>query len=74
MTNFLVYLITNFKNKNSLKQIVISGRDERNLGLILNTEGFARKIEIDANTDDDEMFIQNSVFNSLISKIDNEKV
>ena len=52
---------------------MISGRDERNLGLILNTEGFARKIEIDASIDENEMFIQNSVFNNIISKIDNEK-
>lgn len=59
-------------NKNSFKQIVISGRDEKNLGMILNTEGFARKIEIDAKIDDNEMFIQENVFENLIKKIENE--
>lgn len=74
-TEFIKEKIRNIlNNKNSLKQIVISGRDERNLGLILNTEGFARKIEIDASIDEDEMFIHDSVFNNLISKIDNEKL
>src|SRR5690606_34186784 len=72
--SFITEKINNIlKNKNSLKSIVISGRDENNLGMILNSEGFARKIEIDAKIDDDEMFVSENVFETLIKKIDHEK-
>lgn len=54
------------------ESIVISGRDERNLGMIFNTEGFSRKIEIQALIDDDEMFSEVDVFNKLINEIKNE--
>lgn len=66
-----IYNILN--NKNSFKNIVISGRDDKNLGMLLNSDGFARKIEIEANIDDNEMFVQENVFEKLITKIEYEK-
>lgn len=60
------------QNKNTLKHIVISGRDERGLGMVLNTDGFARKIDVNAMIDTNEMFVQENVFELLISKLKNE--
>ena len=60
------------KWKNSLKSIVIAGRDENNLGMLFNTEGFSRKIDIEAQVDEDEMFSSEDVYYKLISKIKTE--
>lgn len=61
-----------FTQRNSLKSIVISGRDKNNLGMLFNTEGFSRKIEIEANVDEDEMFSSDDVYTKLIYKIHGE--
>jgi hypothetical protein len=61
-----------FKQKNSLKSIVIAGKDENNLGMLFNTEGFSRKIDIEALVDEDEMFTAEDVYKKLISKIKKE--
>ena len=61
-----------FEQKNSLKSIVIAGRDENNLGMLFNTEGFSRKIDIEAQVDEDEMFSSEDVYYKLISKIKTE--
>lgn len=61
-----------FSEKNSLKNIVISGRDEKNLGMLFNTEGFSRKIEIEAEVNIDEMFSSDDVFKQIIQKLKNE--
>lgn len=55
-----------------MKSIVISGKDEKNLGMLFNTEGFSRKIDIEAIVDEDEMFSAEDVYNKLISKIKTE--
>lgn len=61
-----------FEQKNSLKNIVISGKDENNLGMLFNTEGFSRKIDIEAYVDEDEMFAIEDVYSKLIIKIKRE--
>jgi hypothetical protein len=60
------------RNKTSFRNIVISGRDERNLGMLLNADLFSRKIEIRTEVDDNENYNIEDVFNALISKINNE--
>ena len=70
------YLIDKIKSifvqKNILKGIVISGRDQNNLGMLFNTDGFSRRIDIKAKVDDDEMFCTEDVFKQLINKIEIE--
>ena len=45
---------------------MISGRDENNLGMLFNTEGFSRKIDIEAQVDEDEMFSSDDVYYKLM--------
>jgi hypothetical protein len=61
-----------FKHKNNFNGIVISGRDENNLGMLFNSEGFSRKIEFNAPVDNNEMFMPEEVFSRLINKIEDE--
>lgn len=71
--NYLIEKVKSiFEQKNSLKSIVIAGRDENNLGMLFNTEGFSRKIDIDAQVDEDEMFSTEDVYIKLIRKIKTE--
>ena len=62
-----------FNNKNNYDDIMISGRDEKNIGMLFNSNEFSRKIEIDANLDEDEMFDPEDVFIKLIKRIEDEK-
>lgn len=72
-TNFLISRIKSiFSERQSLKSIVISGRDENNLGMLFNSEGFSRKIEIECEVDENEMFIQADVFRRITNKIASE--
>jgi len=59
-------------NKNNFKRIVISGRDEKNLGMLFNNNLFSRKIDFMAEVDDNEMFNPDDVFTKLIAKIKEE--
>lgn len=61
-----------FEEKNSLRSIVIAGKDENNLGMLFNTEGFSRKIDIEAQVDEDEMFSPEDVYSKLIYKVKKE--
>ncbi len=61
-----------FDHKDSFQNIVISGRDEQNLGMLLNHDTFSRKIEIKTEVDANENYNSEDVFNSLINKINNE--
>lgn len=61
-----------FTNKMDFNTIVISGRDERNFGMLFNSEGFTRKIEFKAIVDENEMFDTRDVFQKLIGKIKDE--
>ena len=71
--NFLIEKVKSiFEQKNSLKSIVIAGKDENNLGMLFNTEGFSRKIDIEAQVDEDEMFSAEDVYKKLIQKIKTE--
>ena len=40
--------------------------------MLFNAEGFSRKIDIDAQVDEDEMFSTEDVYNNLIRKIKTE--
>lgn len=62
-----------FKNKENFRGIMISGRDERNHGILFNTNVFSRKIDFKATVDENEMFDSNEVFSILIGKINDEK-
>lgn len=61
-----------FKNKSSFNGIMISGRDEKNLGMFFNNNLFTRKIDIDAPVDENEMFNPSDVFARIIAKIEAE--
>lgn len=72
-TDYLIEKVKSiFEQRNSLKSIVISGKDENNLGMLFNTEGFSRKIDIEAEVNDDEMFTDEDVYKKLIKKINSE--
>lgn len=62
-----------FGNKSSFNNITISGRDEKNLGMLFNNNLFSKKIDIDALVDENEMFNTNDVFAKIIGKIEQEK-
>ncbi|MEA4981646.1 MAG: hypothetical protein VB066_02905 [Paludibacter sp.] len=62
-----------FNNRENFRGIMISGRDERNQGLLFNTNVFSRKIEFKTTVDENEMFDSNEVFRILIGKINDEK-
>lgn len=61
-----------FENRNNFNGVVISGRDEKNIGMLFNADGFSRKIEFKASVDENEMFIPDDVFTKLITTICNE--
>jgi hypothetical protein len=61
------------KNRNSIRGIMISGRDEKDNGMLFNSNIFSRKIEIEAHVNANEMFEPEEVFRNLIKKIENEK-
>jgi hypothetical protein len=63
-----------FDNKLSFTGIVISGRDEKNLGMLFNPEGFFRKIEFKASIDENEMFLADELFIQVIARIENEDI
>lgn len=62
-----------FRSKNSFNSITISGRDEKNLGMLFNNNLFSKKIDINALVDENEMFEANDVFQKIIGKIEQEK-
>ncbi|MCF0072717.1 hypothetical protein LZD49_19710 [Dyadobacter sp. CY261] len=61
-----------FNNRLNFTGIVISGRDEKDLGMLFNPEGFFRKIEFKAAIDENEMFLADELFRQVITKIENE--
>lgn len=61
-----------FNNKDKYKGIMISGRNERNLGMLFNSNVFSKKIDFKANVDENEMFNPQEIFSTLITKIENE--
>jgi len=72
--NLIDKLKSIFSSKNSFKRIVISGKDEKGLGMLFNTDGFSRRINFKTSIDENEMYITEEVFQRLIQKIENEKV
>lgn len=62
-----------FKNKENFRGIMISGRDEKNHGILFNSNVFSRKIDFKATVDENEMFDSIEVFSILIGKINDEK-
>lgn len=58
--------------KESFKSITISGRDEKNLGMLFNNNLFTRKTEINAVVNEDGMFLVNDVFEKLFLEIKRE--
>ncbi|WP_410879491.1 hypothetical protein [Myroides sp. DW712] len=61
-----------FKNRTNFQGVMISGRDEKNLGMLFNNSLFTRKIDIKANVDENEMFDTPDVFTQMISKLEEE--
>jgi hypothetical protein len=70
--NLLQKIKSIFTNRNHFNSIVIAGRNEKNLGILFNTNEFSRKIEFKALVDENEMFLQDNVFTELINKIKDE--
>lgn len=62
-----------FKKRESFKNVVISGKDENNLGILFNSSNFSRKIDFNSDVDEGEVFISQEVFKKLIRIIKNEK-
>jgi hypothetical protein len=62
-----------FSHKENYRGIMISGRDEKNNGLLFNSNVFSKRIEFKAHVDDNEMFDSVEVFEILISKVEDEK-
>lgn len=62
-----------FRSRNNFNGIVISGRDEKNLGMLFNSGEFSRKIEFKSEVDENEMFLSDNVFTKLIDTIQDEK-
>lgn len=62
-----------FNNQVSFNSIMISGRDENNLGMLFNNNLFCRKIDIDAEIDEEnEMFNEEDIFKKIIEEIKKE--
>lgn len=70
--NLLKKISNIFQNRSNFNNIVISGRDENNLGMLFNSDGFSRKIEFKALIDENQMCVAEDVFTKLISKIEDE--
>ena len=51
---------------------MISGRDEKNMGMFFNNNLFTRKIDIEVPVDENEMFNPKDVFSRIIAKIEEE--
>jgi len=60
-------------NRQSFQSVTISGRDEKDLGMIFNNNLFTRKISFKTEVDDNGMFCPEEVFEKLIKEITNEK-
>jgi len=63
-----------FKSKENFKGLMISGKDEKNNGLIFNLNMFSKKIDFKAKIDDNEMYYSDEVFTLLMQKIEDEKI
>lgn len=61
-----------FKNRESFNGIMISGRDESNMGMFFNNNLFSRKIDVEVPVDINEMFNPKDVFSRIIAKIEEE--
>ena len=72
--NLLEKIKSIFQNRANFNGVVISGRDEKNLGMLFNSDGFSRKIEFKSEVDENEMFLPTEVFSKLIYQIINEGV
>jgi hypothetical protein len=59
-------------NRESFQNITISGRDEKDLGMIFNNNLFTRKISFKSEVDENGMFTPNDIFEKLINEITNE--
>jgi hypothetical protein len=58
-----------FKHHDNYINIMVSGRDEKNIGILFNTDSFSLKITIKAQVNESEIFEKNDVFNKIINKI-----
>lgn len=66
-------VINVLNQRNSLQNVTISGRDEKNLGMIFNNNMFTRKIEIKSEIDDNGMYLIDNVYTNLINELEKEK-
>ena len=61
------------RHKENFKYLMITGRNDDNLGMILNKNIFSRKIDIDVEYDEDDNIIdKESIISLLINKINDE--
>jgi hypothetical protein len=58
-----------FESKNTLKNIVISGRDEKNLGMLFNKNVFSKKIGFKTSVDENGMFDSEEIFRKIIENL-----
>lgn len=66
----LLELIKNgFNKRYAYSKIVVAGRDEQGLELIFNTEAISTKISIMVQTDENEMIVEDNLFQQLIERL-----
>lgn len=63
-----------FGSRNYLRNIMITGRDEKGLGMLFNSDGFSRKIQFKARIDENEMYCVEDVYKKLITRIADENI
>jgi len=70
-------IIQRFKNlfahKETYKSLVITGRDENNMGIIFNNEIFSKRIPMKALVNENEIYNIQNVFAQLIGWLKNDK-
>lgn len=61
-----------FNKREKFGNLVISGKDEKNLGILFNSSNFSRKIDFGAEIDEGEVFIPEKIFEKLTELISKE--
>jgi hypothetical protein len=61
-----------FNKREKFGNLVISGKDEKNLGILFNSSNFSRKIDFGGEIDEGEVFIPEKIFEKLSEIISKE--
>lgn len=70
--NFIKIIKSKLSKKYSFAKITVSGRDKNGLEMLFNPEAVSTRITLKVSTDENEMIIEDELFNQLIAKVNNE--